>query len=51
MLAENEVIKFGTEQHLIFKRVVKMEKYFTLIVLMPTVHIINKSQATFYAKS
>ena len=45
------MIKFGPEEHLIFKRVVQMDKYFNMIVFMPTVHIINKSQATFYAKS
>lgn len=34
-----------------YKRVLRIEGYFSLIIISPTVHIINKSQAVFFAKS
>lgn len=34
-----------------YKRVLRIEGYFSLVIISPTVHIINKSQAVFFAKS
>lgn len=48
---EEEIIHFGPDEHMIFKRSVEIQKYFNLVIFLPTVHIINKTQATFYAKS
>lgn len=42
---------YGSNEILIFKRILNIEEYFKLVLITPTVHIINKSSARFYAKS
>ena len=42
---------YGKDEIQLFKRVVKIEKFFNLVLICPILHIINKSQAIFYAKS
>lgn len=50
-LEKEESIKYSMIEYEVFTRVISVERHFSLMLLVPTVQVINKSEANFFAKS
>lgn len=50
-LEEEHILIYSEERLMFYKRALRLEGYFGLVIVSPTVHVINKSQAVFFAKS
>lgn len=50
-LTHEGIIEYGHHKSFLFHRNIKIEEYFNLVLFVPTLYIVNKSQSLFVAKS